>query len=184
MRPALAALAVGLLAAPLAGSAPPFGFDKGIGLVVVERVGSPYLVIRDGELRPGTVLSIVDLSRPAKVVKASLSRPLPTPCPGARNVVPPGTCYSVSVPEGAGLHWGPHIAVVASPERFTVGPAGVRADLEEGGKAFTFRVCASGEGLHFTVWRGSPVTGRRVWHRYYDLGYDLEGTCEPEDLGR
>lgn len=182
MRPALAALAVGLLAVPLTGSAPPFRFDKGIGLVVVERIGSPYLVIRDGDLAPGTVLAVVDLSRPLKVVKAVLSSPLPSPCAGAKNVTPSGTCYAVSVAKGTGLHWGPHIAVVAPPERFSVGPSGVRAELEPGGETFSFRVCTSGEGLHFTVWRGPPLSGRRVWYRYYDLGYDLELTCEPEDL--
>ncbi len=53
MRPALLALALGLAAVPLRGGAPPFPVEKGIGLVVVERIGSPYLVIRDGDLAPG-----------------------------------------------------------------------------------------------------------------------------------
>ncbi len=113
-----------------------------------------------------------------------ISRPIAGSCPGARNVRPTGVCYSVSVPEGSRLHWGPHIAVVASPERFTTAPAGVKADLEGQGAAFTFRVCTSREGLHFTVWRGAPLTGPRVWHRYYELGYELQESCEPEDTGR
>lgn len=44
-----------------------------------------------------------------------------------------------------------------------------------------FRICASAEGLHLTVWEGKPVTGKRVWHRYFYLGYDMQPTCVEAD---
>ncbi len=44
-----------------------------------------------------------------------------------------------------------------------------------------FRFCTSGEGIHFTVWSGRPLTGRRLWHAYHYLGYDTEPSCKPAD---
>lgn len=45
----------------------------------------------------------------------------------------------------------------------------------------TFRECASNEGLHRTVWSGAPLTGKRRWHAYRYLGYDVESDCDPKD---
>lgn len=46
---------------------------------------------------------------------------------------------------------------------------------------YYFRTCASAEGLHLTVWKGLPLKGKRVWHRYYYLGYDMEPNCTEAD---
>ena len=35
--------------------------------------------------------------------------------------------------------------------------------------------------MHFTVWSGKPLSGKRVWHRYHYLGYDVEADCKPKD---
>ncbi len=45
------------------------------------------------------------------------------------------------------------------------------------------RACASSEGLHLTLWDGAPLSGRRVWHRYFYLGYDVEPDCTEADYG-
>ena len=37
------------------------------------------------------------------------------------------------------------------------------------------------EGLHLTAWMGKPLKGRRIWHRYYSLGYDTEADCTEAD---
>lgn len=44
-----------------------------------------------------------------------------------------------------------------------------------------FRECTSFEGMHFTVWTGRPLVGKRIWHRYYYLRYDTEPTCKKKD---
>lgn len=44
-----------------------------------------------------------------------------------------------------------------------------------------FRECGSNEGMHFTVWSGKPLIGRRIWHRYYYVRYDTEFTCKEKD---
>jgi len=183
MRAFATALAWGAALAALSSPAAPAGFDyqHQVGLVVVERIGSPYLIIPNADVAPGTAVSIVDLSHPVKVVSGTVGKALPSPCPAAQNSMKTGTCYTVSVPPDARLHWGPHIAVLAPSDKFTLQPTGAEADLEGSGPSITFRVCAKKEGLQFTVWRGSPLTGKRVWHLYYDLGFKVDTTCLPED---
>jgi hypothetical protein len=44
--------------------------------------------------------------------------------------------------------------------------------------AMTFRQCAGSESLHLTAW----LRGRRVWHGYFYLGYDVEPDCRPEEI--
>jgi hypothetical protein len=54
-------------------------------------------------------------------------------------------------------------------------------DLNGDKKAEYFRACTSMEGVHLTVWSGKPLTGKRIWHNYYYLGYDTEPTCKKKD---
>ena len=176
-----AALFIALLASALTPAAAPPGFDygKNVGLAVVQRVGTPYLVIPHAGLHPGDEVSIVDLSRPYKVVAAKVGKAFDRPCPATEDVMQGALCYSLAVPEGSRLHWGPHIAVLAPAARFTAGPEGVEAVLDGGVTPSTFSVCAAREGLHLSVWRGPKVKGQRLWHCYYGLGFDLQPNCEP-----
>jgi hypothetical protein len=66
----------------------------------------------------------------------------------------------------------------AGPE---LGASGDRPDLDGDGTLEGFRSCASGEGLHLTVWYGEPLSTARLWHGYYYLGYDTESDCGPQD---
>jgi hypothetical protein len=45
------------------------------------------------------------------------------------------------------------------------------------------RACTSSEGLHLTVWAGTPLKSDRLWHEYYYLGYDVEPSCTDRDFG-
>ncbi len=54
-------------------------------------------------------------------------------------------------------------------------------DLNEDGKLEFFRLCASNEGLHFTIWTGKPLRGKRIWHYYYYLHYDTDADCKKKD---
>jgi len=42
----------------------------------------------------------------------------------------------------------------------------------------SYRQCAGSESLHLTAW----MDGRRIWHGYYYLGYDVEPDCRPEEV--
>jgi hypothetical protein len=176
-----AALLLVLLATALTPCAAGRGFDYAhlVGLAVVERLGTPYLVIPEDGLQPGDEVAVVDLSRPYKVVAVRIGKPFDRPCPATKDVMRGARCYSLVVPEGSRLHWGPHIAVVAPAARFVADKGGVAAALDEGVPPTTFRVCAAREGLHFSLWRGAPVKGQRLWHCYYGLRFDLEPDCQP-----
>lgn len=72
------------------------------------------------------------------------------------------------------------IAVLAdSPP---VQPGG-RTDLDRDGIPEHYRICASSEGVHLTVWAGEPPGGRRIWHHYHYLGYDMEPNCGDGETG-
>jgi hypothetical protein len=43
------------------------------------------------------------------------------------------------------------------------------------------RSCASTEGIHLTLWSGTPLHSKRLWHEYWYLGYDTEPDCKPAD---
>ena len=45
------------------------------------------------------------------------------------------------------------------------------------------RSCASLEGIHLSVWSGTPRASRRLWHLYWYLGFDVEPTCEEDEGG-
>ncbi|OGR10171.1 MAG: hypothetical protein A2341_06045 [Deltaproteobacteria bacterium RIFOXYB12_FULL_58_9] len=60
-------------------------------------------------------------------------------------------------------------------DRGTLGVTGV--DLDGDGVHEVFASCATGEGLHLTVWSGPVAASKRLWHSYYYLGYDTEPTC-------
>jgi hypothetical protein len=42
------------------------------------------------------------------------------------------------------------------------------------------RACTSTEGVHLEV---RDRQGRRLWHRYVYLGYDVDPTCTPDESG-
>jgi hypothetical protein len=50
-------------------------------------------------------------------------------------------------------------------------------DVDGDGRDEFFRSCTSNEGLHFTIWTASALSGERRWHRYQRLGYDVSPTC-------
>ncbi|NIR42566.1 MAG: hypothetical protein GWN99_01570 [Gemmatimonadetes bacterium] len=60
--------------------------------------------------------------------------------------------------------------------------AEARLDVDGDGALEEFRICASSEGLHLTVWSGIGMTGRRLWHRYFYLGYDVEPDCSEAEV--
>lgn len=62
-----------------------------------------------------------------------------------------------------------------------VASSGTQLDVDGNGTPEGFRTCASGEGLHLTVWYGEPLVTARLWHGYFYLGYDTESDCLEQD---
>jgi len=75
------------------------------------------------------------------------------------------------------------IAVVGAGDGVTTsgGKASAQLPNAPAGNRLSFRVCTSGEGMHLTAWSGKLLAGKRVWHAYHYLGYDVEPNCKPKD---
>lgn len=73
-----------------------------------------------------------------------------------------------------------YFAIVGWQNKMTIERSNVRGIV--GSSELSFRSCTSMEGIHFTIWRGEALTGKRLWHDYYYLGYDTEPTCKDEDF--
>ena len=72
------------------------------------------------------------------------------------------------------------IAVIA-PDEPTIEKGIAKVELTGTPPAEYFRECTSNEGMHFTVWSGRPLIGKRIWHRYYYLEYDTQPTCKSKE---
>lgn len=84
--------------------------------------------------------------------------------------------YRVNAPAFAG-NLG--IAIFSDSVR-VLGPG--RIDVDRDGIAETFRTCTSVEGIHLTAWAGEPLRGRRLWHYYHYVGYDMEPSCSEAEV--
>ncbi len=51
----------------------------------------------------------------------------------------------------------------------------------DGADDLAARGCTSSEGIHVTLWDGTPLESHAVWHRYVYLGYDVEPSCTEAD---
>jgi len=107
----------------------------------------------------------------------------------AEEVIPEGassytidfiTSYSERIPDEEPFLG---IAVLGAGDGVTTsgGKASAQLPNAPAGKRLYFRVCTSNEGMHMTAWSGKPLTGKRVWHAYHYLGYDVEPNCTPKD---
>ncbi len=90
-----------------------------------------------------------------------------------------GPYYDLA-PAGGGSLPGSSIAVLGRPAVTRQGDAiSLRISAEY--PDVRARSCTSREGVHLTLWAGQPLKGRRLWHQYFYLGYDVEPDCQPAD---
>jgi hypothetical protein len=174
---------IGLL--PLAAAVAPasgqagFDFASHVGLAAVTADGAACLAMPASALAPGSAVVLVDDRDAGALLHAVVERVRDAPCGG--DVEGGVTAYDARV-RGDGLPpFAVLIAVAVRGAALAEGPGGVSGDLDGDGTRETFRSCTSAEGLHFTIWSGAPLTGRRRWHRYYYLGYDVEPSCTPAE---
>jgi hypothetical protein len=73
-----------------------------------------------------------------------------------------------------------YFAIVGRHNQFMILRGNVRGIV--GSNELSFRSCTSMESIHFTIWSGEALTGKRLGHAYYYLGYDTEPTCTEADF--
>lgn len=150
--------------------------------VVDNKDGQLCLIIANPSVGISDSVNLVVLSKRQRVVKARVSQKLNQSC--ARTDTVDESFYSLQLEREADIDSRdtgvPLIAVIA-PKPLTISRGRATTDLDKDGRLEFFRYCASSEGLHFTVWTGAPLTGKRRWHFYYYLGYDVVPSCRRKD---
>jgi hypothetical protein len=176
------------LCVEIAGGARGFNFDTQIGVVDTNHQKELCLNILNAGLTEGSPISIVLTDRPQSVVKAVVVKKLEGSCSRNPDTHPEASFYSLRLlrkglkpVEPVDLN-PPSIAIIAPTRPVGVVGGKASADLDGDGRKEYFRSCTSTEGIHLTVWSGRPLIGKRKWHTYYYLGYDVVPSCDKRDF--
>jgi|SRR5450631_1836812 len=139
------------------------------------------LAIDNPHLLHGSAVNLVVPGIPQSLVKAEVVGLAPDTC-GSPQLRDSGSdYYEVRLLSGTLPSSIPVIAVTNSSNPLQKTGTVVSGDLAGNGGLEYFRSCNSSEGVHLSVWSGKPLKGRRKWHRYYYLGYDVQPNCTSKD---
>jgi len=147
--------------------------------VMVTTAGCGVLAMDGPILAPGTMITLVTIDNPQQVSWAVIADRLSDSEIMAKRDVP-APYYAITPVSASNELPGLAVAVVGRYEverRGSVVVLRARKTVNQIG----VRGCTSSEGLHLTLWSGEPLKGKRLWHMYYYLGYDVEPTCQPAD---
>ena len=159
-----------------------FRFSSQIG-VAVAKSGKVCLAIHRQSFLAGSRLTLVLLRPLQSTAEAEVLRPADSNCPKPDESDKSLHSYEIRMLKGSLDPSMPAIAVFGSSSPFVKHADSVTADIDGDGTPESFRSCAASEGLHLTVWSGKPLEGKRRWHQYYYLGYDVEADCTAKDVG-
>jgi hypothetical protein len=169
---------------------PAFNIHSKIGIADVVSDGTGCLRTKNANLAEKTPVSIIiSLAEPPqKVLTATVGKKLNESCArrasetGDRNLGE-NFFYTLNLneeeTEEIGFEVG--IAVIRTPKPIQVQNNLASVDLDEDGKPEFFRRCGGFEGIHFTIWTGTPLKGKRIWHSFYYLDYDTQENCNNKD---
>ena len=157
-----------------------FSFPQHLG-VAVRQADGVCLNIHNGSLSAGTKVTLVILSSPQSVAEAEVLH-ADSACPDVDKGDTGLRRYRLRVLKGELPPSLPSIAVSGSMGPFQLNGERVTADVDDDGLPESFRLCTSSEGIHLTVWSGTPLSGVLKWHQYYYLGYDVEPNCTSKDI--
>lgn len=149
-----------------------FDYVNGIGLVFTDAYGVSCLRSA-GIWQPGDSLTLIGTHEGQPMATAVIGASIEQ-CVESRLIDDLPARHAIAT---EGLANGMWFAVLHGP----VAQQG-RIDLDGDGEPETFRMCNSMEGLHPSVWTGTPGAGTRRWHRYIYLGYDMDPTCTDADF--
>jgi hypothetical protein len=161
------------------------GFDSRVGVVDTNSEGKLCLRIADPNLAVGAGVNVVLPDKPQHVARAAVEAKAPGDCSRNPGTDPEANFYLLKLVGGkSAIKLGEPLTAIA-----VVGPAGqvsvrrgtASGDLDGDGRDEFFRACSSSEGNHLTVWTGRPLIGKRRWHSYYYLGFDVVPDCKKKD---
>ncbi|MFM9905701.1 MAG: hypothetical protein ACKVQJ_14150 [Pyrinomonadaceae bacterium] len=146
-----------------------------VGIVTNTNEGSACLEIANSKLKAGQAVRIVMLEKPQSVKSTTIITKLRKSC--LQESTQGSSYYSIRLSKKLT----PFVGIAVVGPKVTVAKGTASGDLNSDGKKDYFRTCTSTEGAHLTVWSGRPLSGRRIWHGYYYIGYDTEQTCKEKD---
>jgi hypothetical protein len=103
---------------------------------------------------------------PVTFTAATVSNVSQEPCPITRNVDTTVTNYNVT-PQDPLPKLTPVIAVIGTPAVTVNTNNSAQADLDQNGHVEMFRACSADDGVHLTMWSGTPLQSTLLWHGYY-----------------
>ena len=178
-------LGLGVIAqVPVDALAVGFEYPTRVGLVAVLPQGI-CLSIDNPDLRKAAILHLIalppvgGLGRP-RILEARIDQRFDD-CPGFPADVE-GPRYVLKLTEGTASIGEIAFALDRPSGEWEVEDSLITRDVDADGTSEWFRVCASAAGLHLTIWTGEPKEGKRRWHRYHHLGYEVEPTCTEADV--
>jgi len=154
-----------------------FDYVTQVGIVFRNEDKQLRLEIKNPNLATHEEIVIVESSKPQKLARAAIDGKVSGNCSQGGINDEGGACYKLRAVSGKIHRDSSAFGIANAAGSFVIRSGGVIADLDSDRVEERFRVCASMEGLHLTVWSGRPLKGKRQWHRYYYLGYDLEPNC-------
>jgi hypothetical protein len=161
-----------------------FDFNSQVGVVDASADGKLCLNIANSKLIAGTPVSFILLHKPQRTVRATIDEKLASSCSRDPTTSNDASFYSLKV-VGKGIDLSEPmpaaIAVVNSVKPILLKRGIAGADLDGDGRTEFFRICTSNEGQHLTIWSGTPLQGKKRWHAYYYLGYDVVPNCKKKD---
>ena len=162
----------------------PVDFESRIGVVDVNENGDICFIIPNRALSNGTQLTLVVFSTPQSVIHARIKEKLGKSCSDNPDTGD-ASFYSLQVDASDRTferqeRQAAALAVVTA-ERVVVQHRKASVDLDKDGRREFFRECTSHEGIHLTIWSGTPLRGKRRWHFYCYLGYDVVPSCKRKD---
>ena len=184
MKTTLALLIV--CASCLQGRPEPFSIDSQVGVVDANADGRLCLSISNPNLGDGTQVTLILPYKPQRVAKAIIEQKVARSCSRNPDTDPNASFYWLKLVARKGAFdlsepQPPAIAVVRSATQVFVRHGIVSCDLDGDRRKEFFRICTSNEGNHLTIWSGKPLQGKKRWHSYYYLGYDVVPSCKRKD---
>jgi len=157
-----------------------YDYASSVGIAAISGA-KVCLAIDNPRLVSGGPVTLVVTSTPQSLAQAVLVTSAPDSC-GTSQLRDSGSDYyelrlvSGTVPPGM-----PAIAVTNSSNQLRKAGTVISGDIAGNGGREFFRSCTTAEGVHLSVWSGKPLKGKRNWHGYYYLGYDVQPNCTLKD---
>jgi hypothetical protein len=152
-----------------------------VGVAAASQDGQICVAMPAPGLTSGATLTLIQPDARQSVLVATIVRPAPV-CERLERAMISGPYYLVqpatSTVSESGSLW---LAFSGSVGTRRISSGEMVVQLSAVFPNAQVRSCTSYEGLHLTVWAGTPLTSQRLWHQYYYLGYDVEPSCDERD---